>query len=45
MVYERYVTTPWLLRSWEDSWWLALAYERLGDLYEQRGDTAKAVLY
>jgi tetratricopeptide (TPR) repeat protein len=44
-VYERYVTTPWIHRTWNDSWWLALAYERLGDLYEQRGDTAKAVHY
>jgi tetratricopeptide (TPR) repeat protein len=43
--YERYVTTPWLGRMWPDSWWLALAYERLGDLYEQRGDTTKAVHY
>jgi tetratricopeptide (TPR) repeat protein len=44
-VYERYVTTPWLYRDWDDSWWLAWAYERLGALYEQRGDTAKAVSY
>ncbi|UCC82504.1 MAG: hypothetical protein JSW46_16220, partial [Gemmatimonadota bacterium] len=44
-VYERYVTTPWLYRDWDDSWWLAWAYERLGALYEQRGDTAKAVYY
>jgi tetratricopeptide (TPR) repeat protein len=44
-VYERYVTTPWIARLRGDSWWLALAYERLGDLYEQRGDTANAVYY
>jgi hypothetical protein len=25
--------------------YLASVYERLGDLYEQRGDTAKAVYY
>jgi tetratricopeptide (TPR) repeat protein len=44
-VYERYVTTPWIARIWDDSWWLARAYERLGYLYEQRGDTTKAIRY
>jgi tetratricopeptide (TPR) repeat protein len=44
-VYERYVTTPYIWRSWDDSWWLAAPYERLGYLYEQRGDTANAVYY
>jgi len=44
--YERYVTMPWLIRfGFADSWWLAFAYERLGDLYEQRADTARAILY
>ena len=45
-VYERYATMPWPYRvERADSWWLAFAYERLGDLYEQRADTAKAVHY
>jgi tetratricopeptide (TPR) repeat protein len=44
-IYERYIATPYMWRLQEDSWWLYRAYERLGDLYEQRGDTAKAVYY
>ena len=28
-----------------DSYWLPVVYERLGDLYEQRADTAKAIHY
>jgi hypothetical protein len=28
-----------------DRYWLPVVYERLGDLYEQRPDTAKAVYY
>ena len=44
-VYERYVTTPWLRRRGGDSWWLATAYGRLGELYEQRGDTTNAIRY
>jgi tetratricopeptide (TPR) repeat protein len=44
-VYERYVTTPWLSQRAGDSWWLATAYGRLGDLYEQRGDTTSAIRY
>jgi tetratricopeptide (TPR) repeat protein len=43
--YERYITTPWRARDWLDSWWLARAFERLGDLYEQRGDAVKATYY
>jgi DNA-binding SARP family transcriptional activator/Flp pilus assembly protein TadD/TolB-like protein len=41
--YERYVTTPW------SDWQLAggefrgSAYQRLGTLYEERGDTARAI--
>jgi tetratricopeptide (TPR) repeat protein len=44
-VYERFVTTPWMLRLDDDAVALPRAYERLGDLYEQRGDTAKAIYY
>jgi len=45
-VYERYVTMPWPYRVYRaDSWWLAFALERLGDLYEQHADTAKAIYY
>jgi hypothetical protein len=54
-MYERYVTTPWVRRvlarrvsspfSCIDPYWLPVSYERLGDLYEQRADTAKAILY
>jgi len=43
--YERYITTPWRARDRVDSWWLARAFERLGDMYEQRGDASKAVYY
>ena len=28
-----------------DRYWLPVVYERLGDLYEKRGDTAKAIHY
>jgi tetratricopeptide (TPR) repeat protein len=45
-VYERYVNTPWLDRLTAADWFaLAGVYERLGGLYELRGDTEKAVLY
>jgi tetratricopeptide (TPR) repeat protein len=44
-VYERYVTTPWFAQPSTYSLWLALAYNRLGVLYEQQGDTAKAIYY
>lgn len=45
-IYERYVTTPWLTRLDAGDWFaLASIYERLGGLYELRGDTAKAALY
>ncbi len=51
--YEHYVTTPWLGRagSWPDGvthsdlYWLGPTYERLGLLYEERGDAAKAIEY
>jgi DNA-binding SARP family transcriptional activator len=56
-MYERYVTTPWFHRVLAggvlgsspaigtDPYWLPIVYERLADLYEQRGDTAQAILY
>ncbi len=45
-VYERYVTTPWLTRLDVGDWFaLAVIYERLGGLYELRGDAEKARLY
>ncbi len=52
-IYERYVTTPWIGRALEgpdpthgtDPWWLALVYERLGSLYEERGERDKAIYY
>ena len=41
-VYERAVTTPGLLRALEESPTLGPTYKRLGELYEERGDTARA---
>jgi tetratricopeptide (TPR) repeat protein len=43
-VYERYVTTPNFERV-SDGPDLALAYERLGQLYERRGDRARAAAH
>jgi eukaryotic-like serine/threonine-protein kinase len=43
--YERYVTTPFFQRLGEDTWQLADVYKRLGQLYEARGERAKAVHY
>jgi tetratricopeptide (TPR) repeat protein len=44
-LYERYVSTPWLERLAQDHVHLAVAYRRLGELYEERGDTERAVEY
>jgi tetratricopeptide (TPR) repeat protein len=45
-VYERYVTTPWPDRLDSGDWYaLAVIYERLGGLYELRGEEEKASLY
>ncbi|UCC84572.1 MAG: tetratricopeptide repeat protein [Gemmatimonadota bacterium] len=44
-IYKRYVDTPWPVRIWTDSWQLASAYERLGALYEQRGDRQMVIYY
>ncbi|MHC4108353.1 MAG: protein kinase domain-containing protein, partial [Planctomycetota bacterium] len=45
--YERYVTTPWYgnARIDNDAYYLALHYERLGTLYEDRGERDKAIYY
>jgi tetratricopeptide (TPR) repeat protein len=50
---ERCLTTPYLRRALGgvsaaagfDPYWLPVVYERLGDMYEQRGDAAKAIHY
>jgi DNA-binding SARP family transcriptional activator len=52
-MYERFLAAPWYDRflyldtpaHGRDHYWLPVAYERLGDLYEQRGDTARAIHY
>ena len=40
---ERYIATPSAGRLEMDSWFLAAAHKRLGELYEARGDAARAV--
>ena len=41
-VYERAVTTPGYFRAFEESATLGPTYRRLGELYEERGDTSRA---
>jgi len=41
-VYERAVTTPGMLRMFEEAGTLGPTYKRLGDLYEERGQRDKA---
>ena len=41
-VYERHLSTPWLQRVLLDASELATVYRRLGELYEKRGELAKA---
>ena len=43
--WERYVTTPSLDRLATDQWFLAMGYRRLGALYAEAGDRAKADEY
>lgn len=43
--YERYVDERDVYRTGSDAEWLALTYERLGELYEERGDLTKAADY
>ena len=45
MISERALANLGLYRVFEDTWTLAGAYKRLGELYEQRADTAKAREY
>ena len=42
IVYERYVTTPWVFRYEIDAAELGWALKRLGELHDLRGETAKA---
>ena len=48
-VYERYVTTPWFSQEGQDrlvsDWELPRIYERLGEMYEQRGGAVQAIYY
>ena len=44
-VYEQVVSTPGLFRLYDDSYTLAPAYKRLGELYEARADRAQAREY
>ena len=44
-VYERYVTAPFLNRLFSDPLYLVSTYERLGALYEERGDADTAINY
>jgi tetratricopeptide (TPR) repeat protein len=41
-LYDRILTTPGIWRMFEDAYRLAPTYRRLGELYEARGDRAKA---
>ncbi|HZI22811.1 MAG TPA: tetratricopeptide repeat protein, partial [Gemmatimonadales bacterium] len=41
-VYERAVTTPGLLRLYDEAFTLGATYRSLGELYEQRGQADKA---
>ena len=43
--YERLVTAPWLWRVYRDDLTLAPSCKRLGELYEARGERAKALEY
>jgi tetratricopeptide (TPR) repeat protein len=43
--YEAFLTSPFPTRTAADGWSLARTYERLGQLYEERGDRAKAIDY
>jgi tetratricopeptide (TPR) repeat protein len=44
-IYERYLATPGTAKARNDIYSLARIYERLGQLYEARGDSEKAVHY
>ena len=40
---ERYVASTNLIRPWTDAWFRGPAHKRLGELYEAKGDTKRAV--
>jgi hypothetical protein len=42
VAYERYLSTPWLWRYETDAVELGWAMKRLGELYEEKGETTKA---
>jgi len=44
-MYERYLGTPDIFRVYLDAVWLARTYYRLGEIYETRGERAKAADY
>ena len=41
-VYQRYTGKPYVYRMFSDAIWLGRTYYRLGELYEERGEPAKA---
>ena len=43
--FERYIATPAVSRLASDAWYLAGVVKRLGELYEAKGDRARAVEY
>jgi eukaryotic-like serine/threonine-protein kinase len=43
--YERFLSAPSAYKLWDDSQWLAGAYNRLGELYEAKGDKSRAESY
>ena len=43
--YERYLETPYNFRVWVDARNLADVHERLGQLYDERGDLENAALH
>jgi tetratricopeptide (TPR) repeat protein/TolB-like protein len=44
-VYQEYVDTPWPFKLQFDQVFLPVAYERLGQLYDERGELDRAVEY
>jgi tetratricopeptide (TPR) repeat protein len=44
-VWERFLTTPWIGRLNLDGLWLGRIYDRLGELYAERGDPEIAIEY
>jgi tetratricopeptide (TPR) repeat protein len=45
VMFERYLATPFFARGRPDAWFLAGVLKRLGELYEARGDRARAATY